>query len=283
MNPCPTMRCQELERVLGVRLDRCGRPPTVLPMRGDIQERLLAAGMVVPSPWPRRVVLGCAAVLLALGLFTGGLFVWEQWGSNWYTARIQRDLTAQLARSADDTPTVGVSGATSTSGAGALPVPVPLPQALPAPALGEPLVRITAPTADIDAVVVVGIGEDELTKGPGWMVETPLPGSPGNSVISGHRTTYGGPFGNLDLLEVGDRITITRPGSPDSVFEVRASFVVAPDDVWVTRHTDGVRLTLTTCHPKGSARQRLIVQAELVEGYAIAQALPAERWTQSAP
>lgn len=97
------------------------------------------------------------------------------------------------------------------------------------------------------------------------MPGTPLPGQPGNSVISGHRTTYGRPFFDFDLLKPGDRIEVeTAIGV--HVYEVRESFIVEPTDVWVTDDKDGAWLTLTTCNPKYSARERLIITAELVEG-----------------
>ena len=97
------------------------------------------------------------------------------------------------------------------------------------------------------------------------MPGTPIPGQPGNSVISGHRTTYGRPFFDFDLLDPGDRITVeTAIGT--HTYEVRERFLVAPDEVWVTDDRAGGWLTLTTCHPKFSARERLIITAELVEG-----------------
>jgi sortase (surface protein transpeptidase) len=42
--------------------------------------------------------------------------------------------------------------------------------------------------------------------------------------------------------------------------------VVEPTDVWVVDDRPGAWLTLTTCNPKFSARERLIITAELVEG-----------------
>jgi sortase A len=98
------------------------------------------------------------------------------------------------------------------------------------------------------------------------MPGTALPGQPGNAVISGHRTTHGRPFFDLDQLKPGDRIEVeTSIGT--HVYELREEwFLVAPTDVWVVDPKDGGWLTLTTCHPKFSARQRLIVTAELVSG-----------------
>ena len=84
-------------------------------------------------------------------------------------------------------------------------------------------------------------------------------------MISGHRTTYGAPFHELDQLESGDRIEVeTAVGV--HIYEVRDVRIVKPSALWVTNPRDGAWLTLTTCHPKFSARQRLIVFAEMVAG-----------------
>lgn len=124
---------------------------------------------------------------------------------------------------------------------------------------------LRVPRLALDAVVFEGVSVDTLTKGPGHMPGTPVPGQPGNSVISGHRTTYGRPFFDFDQLGPGDRIEVeTAIGL--HVYEVRESFVVEPTDVWVVDDRPGAWLTLTTCNPKFSARERLIITAELTQG-----------------
>ncbi len=113
--------------------------------------------------------------------------------------------------------------------------------------------------------VVEGVELRNLKNGAGHMPHTPLPGMPGNSVISGHRTTYGAPFHEVGDLVPGDVIEVdTAIGT--HTYEVREVVVVQPTDLWVTEPREGAWLTLTTCHPKFSARQRLIVFAELVDG-----------------
>jgi sortase A len=137
------------------------------------------------------------------------------------------------------------------------------PEPTPTNDTGFALIRIRS--LGLEAVVFEGVAAETLNKGPGHMPGTALPGQPGNSVISGHRTTYGRPFYDLDLLSAGDRIEVeTAVGV--HVYEVRESFVVAPTDVWVTDDRPGGWLTLTTCHPRFSARERLIVTAEMVQG-----------------
>jgi sortase A len=121
------------------------------------------------------------------------------------------------------------------------------------------------PKIGLEVVVFEGVLTSTLKKGPGHTLGTALPGQPGNAVISGHRTTYGRPFFDLDLLEPGDIIEVeTAIGV--HIYEVRESFVVKPTDVWVTDNRDGAWLTLTTCTPKYSARERLIITAEMVDG-----------------
>jgi len=131
---------------------------------------------------------------------------------------------------------------------------------------GEPFAFLTIPDIGVDDVVVYeGVDTATLRNGPGHMGFTPLPGQPGNAVISGHRTTYGRPFFDVDLLAVGDTIEVqTSIGT--HTYEVRELLVVQPTDVWVTNPRPGGWLTLTTCNPKYSARERLVVSAELVSG-----------------
>lgn len=130
---------------------------------------------------------------------------------------------------------------------------------------GSTLGRLVIPEIDVDEVMFEGVSGETLEMGPGHMPGTPVPGQPGNAVVSGHRTTYGRPFYELDLLEAGDTIELeTAVGT--HVFEVRRAFVVEPTDVWVTEPIPGAWLTLTTCHPRFSAAERLIIQAELVDG-----------------
>jgi sortase A len=136
---------------------------------------------------------------------------------------------------------------------------------------GSTLGRMVIPSIDVDEVIFSGVNADTLKMGPGHMPGTPVPGQPGNAVISGHRTTYGRPFYDLDLLEGGDRIEV-ETATGRHVYEVRRTLIVAPDDVQVIQPLVGAWLTLTTCHPHFSAAERLIIQAELVEGPNLAYA-----------
>lgn len=119
-------------------------------------------------------------------------------------------------------------------------------------------------------VVVEGVGVEDLKKGPGHIPSTALPGEIGNVVLSGHRTTYGAPFSRFDELRPGDAVVLeTR--DMWFTYEVTGSKIVAPTAVEVTLPVPGDPtatpterlLTLTTCNPKYSAKQRLIISAEM--------------------
>lgn len=150
----------------------------------------------------------------------------------------------------------------------------PPPTAEEAPAdLGSAVARIQIPKVELDWLVVEGVTLDALQDGPGHYPGTALPGQLGNVVISGHRTTFGAPFYRLDEVQVGDPITVTAPYGR-FVYRVTETKIVEPTDLTVVVESDDARLTLTTCHPRFSARQRLIVVAAL-EGPPIQEAAAA--------
>lgn len=132
---------------------------------------------------------------------------------------------------------------------------------------GDALTRIRIPSLGVDTIVVEGTSASALKAGAGHYPDTPLPCENGNVAIAGHRTTYGKPFSNIDQLRVRDVVILETPiGS--CTYEVHKDpFIVRPDDFSVVANDPTKKLlTLTTCHPRGSAAQRLIVQATLVQG-----------------
>jgi sortase A len=131
---------------------------------------------------------------------------------------------------------------------------------------GDSLTRIVIPDIEVDVVVVEGTSASALRAGAGHYPDTPLPCEVGNVSIAGHRTTYGRPFHNVDRLQVGDEITLETPIGTCTYEVSRAPYQVSPLALEVVANTpEEATLTLTTCHPKGSARERLIVKATLVE------------------
>lgn len=140
-------------------------------------------------------------------------------------------------------------------------VQAPIPQ----PFRGDPLARLEIPAIGRDDIVVPGVSLDDLKDGPGHYPDTPLPGQLGNASIAGHRTTYGAPFINVDRLVAGDEIVATLLNGDRFVYEVTFVEVVTASDYWVvtTQNPDIAELTLTSCHPKYTARDRIVVHSVL--------------------
>ncbi len=197
-----------------------------------------------------RVVLVAGVLIL---LFIPYLL----WGTGLMTARSQAQLRAEFIRAERRAQALSAHTPSSST---------PVAQAAPPiafPGIGSPVGTITIPKIDLSMVVVEGTGDAQLQTGPGHYPTTPLPGEDGNAAIAGHRTTYLHPFYNLNELVPGDPITIvTLQGI--FLFHVTGSLAVSPTDVSVVAPTRGPTLTLTTCNPRYSASQRLVVHARLV-------------------
>ncbi|MGI6702879.1 MAG: class E sortase [Clostridia bacterium] len=111
---------------------------------------------------------------------------------------------------------------------------------------------IEIPALDLSAVVLEGTDRPTLNKGPGWYQESALPGE-GNTAIAGHRNTYGAWFRHVDKLNEGDEIIIGYD-SLGYTYKVERVFPIAKNDWSVIEPCGYPALTLTTCHPVGSAR-----------------------------
>lgn len=194
------------------------------------------------------------------------LFVaYQLWGTGLAEARSQRELKKEFERAL--AATAPASTTTTDTSAGPSPeataVTTAPPDLAPPPVpAGDAVAIIKIPKLGLEKTVVEGVTLDLLKKGPGHYPGTPMPGQPGNAAIAGHRTTYGAPFFRLNELEPGDPILVTtRQGR--FRYEVTRTMIVRPSETAVLNQTEDNRLTLTTCNPRFSAAQRLIVVAAL--------------------
>lgn len=208
----------------------------------------------------RRSAAALGRVLITVGVLALLFAAYQLWGTGIYTAQQQDQLrqqfTSQLHQTSPNTSPTTVPSATTTTTTSA-----PSP---PLPPSGDAVAQIRIPKIGVDDIVVNGVGRDDLRKGPGHYPETPLPGQLGNAAIAGHRTTYGAPFGNLDQLSSGDEIFF-RTVQGSFTYRVYSQLVVDPSDIAVLGPDPNraATITLTTCNPKYSASQRLVVQASL--------------------
>ncbi|PAB59001.1 sortase [Anaeromicrobium sediminis] len=122
---------------------------------------------------------------------------------------------------------------------------------------------IHIPKLNIRAGVIKGTSKPQLKKGPGLYEKSPLVTEEnGNICIAGHRTTYGAWFRNIDKLDKEDEIHIDFNGFT-YLYKVEKVFSVNKKEWSITEPTGYSALTLTTCHPPGSARERLVVRGKL--------------------
>ena len=146
---------------------------------------------------------------------------------------------------------------------------------------GDVIGRIMAPSIGLDKFIVEGAAATELRAAIGRYRGTAFLGDKGNVALAGHRTTYGAPFGRIGELLPGDKINVLTPVGT-AIYEVMDPVVasklwagtvreisgghaiVGPSDEFVLADVGDNRLTLTACHPKFSAAERIIVVAQLV-------------------
>lgn len=142
---------------------------------------------------------------------------------------------------------------------------LPTPVAPPPPRSDEPYIElgtIEIPALEIVAPLLEGISLNTLDLGPGHWPGTAMPGSLGNVVIAGHRTSHGKVFRHIDQLVVGDEVIFTTADGR-YVYLVTETTVVQPDALYIIEQTEAHTATLFACHPPGSTRQRIVVHLEL--------------------
>lgn len=218
-------------------------PPTPPPNDGATDRRRSPLRAVRRSLARRRGLRLLTAGLAVLLTLAGAAVLEFSPATDVYQGRLQNRLATQLQK-----PATRVAYAARRLGE------------------GDSLTRLRIPAIGVNVVVVEGTSASALRAGAGHYRGTPLPGEAGNVAIAGHRTTYGKPFADLDRLTLGDDIVLETPLGSYRYRVARQPFVVNRTDWSPVANGPGRTLTLTTCHPKRSDRQRLVVQAELVPG-----------------
>lgn len=145
------------------------------------------------------------------------------------------------------------------------------------------LIRIPRFGAKYVKPVYEGTTRDVLMRGVGHYVKTQQVGEVGNFAMAGHRTTYGKPFNQVDKLKSGD-VVLVETKQTYFVYRVTESSIVPPTQTSVllpvpnepkAKPTEA-SLTMTSCHPEFSARERYIVHAVLEAEYDHDQGVPAD-------
>jgi sortase A len=227
--------------------------------------------------------------MISIGLLMFGFVAYQLWGTGIATAQAQNRLEREFdelftAPSTTVAATAGSAEATTTATDLTTTTPSQVPPSdPPAPSttaiapnapgppqnfeIGSPVARLRIERMDLDVIVIEGARTSDLENGPGHFPESPMPGRLGNAVVAGHRTTHGAHFGRVDELQLGDRMVVDVPGYGTYTYVVTGSEIVEAGDygrVVPTRDPTRATLTLVSCHPKWTARQRIIITGELL-------------------
>ncbi len=228
--------------------------------------------------WLRFGLRGTGQTLITAGIVVLLFVVYELWVTNIFAHEKQSKVHSALEKewAAGDDPLVG----------GRLKLPGGKQSTIP---VGTGIANIYMPRLgpDYHFTVVEGTDDGSLEKGPGHYVHTALPGEVGNFAVAGHRVGKGEPFLNLDHLRPGDAVVIETK-STWYIYRVKGNAqtgnlndagsdgvpgreIVSPSDTQVIapvpdhvgqKPTEKL-MTMTTCHPKFTANQRMIVHAVL--------------------
>lgn len=197
-----------------------------------------------PARWgvAARVVVG--TILVAGGVLLLGGVAWRYWegARTREAARVEWNrMVLEAARTTgDEAPDSTVEER-------------PLP--------GTPVARVIIERLGLDEVVIEGVTATELNAAPGHHPSTPLPGEPGNSVLSAHRDRHFFPLGRA---VIGDTVITETLRHGRLRWRIIGRRVVPADSAFVLP-TETPMLTLTTCWPirhVGPAPDRLLLTAE---------------------
>jgi sortase A len=220
----------------------------------------------------RRTIAAIGRALVTIGLLILLFVTYELWGTGIFTARAQTRLKHQFQQQlekvhADNpvitTPTTkpqkdGKPRRTTTT------TTTIDPRLLVAPAEGGGEGVIQIPKIGVNWAFVEGVQLSDLAKGPGHYPGTPLPGQIGNAAIAGHRTTHGAPFFRVNELAPGDKINIQTLAGKYTYVVYKQPFAVKPTAYYVVANTKSAQLTLTSCNPRYSAAERIVIKAKLL-------------------
>jgi sortase A len=174
--------------------------------------------------------------MIATGLLMLSFVAYQLWGTGFTESRAQDTLASQFVT---QQPTK--------------------------PQFGGLVGRISIPSINLSKFIVAGVRTKDLERGPGLFPGSPLPGQLGNVAIAGHRTTFGAPFSRIDEIHDKEKIILeSKDGTFTYIVDGEPKIVSATDTaVAETTNPDIAIITLVSCYPKWTSRQRIIVVATL--------------------
>lgn len=233
----------------------------------------------------RRVAAAATGVVGELLITAGvvlGLFVaWQLWWTDVVAERAQVAMIADLGWAAPLPPAAEVPDDGIARPQDGEPPVVPRPGPI------ETFATMLVPRFgdDYERTVTEGVTRSGTLDehGIGWYPHSALPGEVGNFALAGHRVTFGKPFNQIEELEPGDPL-IVRTEDVWYVYRVTETRIVLPHQVEVVAPVPGDVdaepterfITLTSCHPMFSLRERIAVHGVLDYWAWTADGVPAE-------
>ncbi len=126
--------------------------------------------------------------------------------------------------------------------------------------------HLILPTIQLDEPMLVSDNPSTVHRGIWHRPATNLPDQLGNTVLVGHRFTYAGAavFYNLDKLQVNDDVYLVY-NQKIYHYIVNVSEIVPPSATEVEAPSEIAELTIYTCTPLWTAKDRLVYVAKLKE------------------
>lgn len=224
------------------------------------------------SPGPIRPAAVIAELMVTIGVLVLAFVAWAMWLSD-----IPANAAAAQRLEEFGPPPAAEGEYTRHDG--------PSPEE-PDVSHGETMGVLYVPAlgADYEVPIASGAGQDVLKDAvAGHYASTQGPGQVGNFAITGHRTTYGKIFHDIEELAAGDPIVV-RTDAAWYVYTVSETLIVEP---WQNEVISPVpsqpgeeaterHLTITTCHPLYGYSERYIVHAKLDHWVDPAEGTPEE-------
>ena len=224
-----------------------------------------------------RIIGFFGELLITLGIVLMLYVVWELWWTNIDSAQAQQEVTNNLVENLGEVVIPDISDEDKDFG------PAPVTEI----DLGETFGIMYFPSWGKSGTyhpVTQGVGDDVIDSlGIGHYPNTQLPGEQGNFAVAAHRQTHGQVFWDIDQLQEGDKIYLqTKEGY--YTYSWSKTEIVNPSDGDVllpVPHQPGAEanasiLTMTTCHPKYTTRQRMIAYSELTDWRPLEAGPPSE-------
>lgn len=214
------------------------------------------------TPWASLFLGFIGDLLITAGFFLGLLFVYKMYWTDveamQHNNTVLAELNFEVPNETPVAPEQGNGPAESSIEIGEGGVFA----ILHIPAFGEGYQVPIAEGTDKASILDVGMA--------GHYDFTQMPGELGNFGIAGHRQTHGAIFHSVPDLKDGS-VVIVETADAWYVYEVDGREIVSPNDgdvLWpvprdYTVEPTEAKLTMTTCHPMWSTKERYIVYSTL--------------------